>query len=328
MRVLVTGGAGYIGSHAVRALEARGHETVVFDDLSQGNRRAVPPGRLIVGSLLDAASLAAALQARPVDAVMHFAAHWDVGESVREPRKYFRENLGGAIILFEEMLDRRIRYAVFSSTAAVYGEPVSTPMQEDHPTAPVNPYGETKLTIETMLRAYDSAYGLRSACLRYFNAAGADPAGGIGEKHDPETHLIPLILDAAFDGSCGVTVFGDDYPTPDGTCIRDYVHVADLARAHVLALERMVRLDRSDVFNLGTGAGHSVTEVLQAARHVTGRKIPVRVGPRRPGDPAALVAGAGLARRDLEWEPAHSSIEEIVRTAWEWRKVRDTVFTD
>jgi UDP-glucose-4-epimerase GalE len=329
VKVLVTGGAGYIGSHAVRALDARGHESVVFDNLSKGHRQAVPRGApLVEGDLLDRGSLAAALDRTPVDAVMHFAAHCYVGESVADPRKYFRDNLVGAIHLFEEMLDRKIRFTIFSSTCATYGDPVTMPMGEDHPQSPVNPYGETKLEIEKMLRWYDAAYGLRSTSLRYFNAAGAEPSSAIGEKHDPETHLVPLLLDAAFESGHSVTIFGDDYPTSDGTCIRDYVHVTDLADAHVLALERMVRLDRSDAFNLGTGMGYSVLEVVEAARRITGRAITTVIGPRRGGDSPELVARADRAREELGWAPRCSSLDTIVRTAWEWRQVRDQVFPD
>lgn len=326
MKILVTGGAGYVGSHTVRLMEQRGYEPIVFDNLSKGHRQAVTPERLVVGDLLDRESLRRAFESGPFDAVMHFAAHCSVGESVADPRRYYRDNLIGAIHLFEEMLDRNVRFAIFSSTCATYGDPLVVPMSEDHPQDPVNPYGETKLEIEKMLRAYDGAYGLRSTCLRYFNAAGADPSGAIGEKHDPETHLIPLILEAALDPSRRVTVFGRDYPTPDGTCIRDYVHVTDLADAHLRALERMVALDRSDAINLGTGKGHSVLEVLEIARRTTGRAIRTEDGPRRAGDPPELVARAERARTELGWTPQFSSIQTIVETAWEWRKVRDRVF--
>ena len=328
MRVLVTGGAGYVGSHAVRVMEARGYDPIVFDDLSKGHREAVPAGRLVIGSLLDRRSVAAVFDSGSVEAVMHFASHCLVGESVVDPRKYFRDNLIGAINLVEEMLDRKVKYLVFSSTCATYGLPVNSTMGEEHPQAPINAYGETKLEIEKMLRTYDAAYGLRSTALRYFNAAGADPSGGLGEKHVPETHLIPLLLDAAYVPGQTVTILGDDYPTPDGTCIRDYIHVTDLADAHVRALERMVRLDRSDAINLGTGRGYSVSDVVAAARRTTGREIATVIGPRRPGDPPALVARADRARMDLIWEPRYSSIETIIETAWEWRKVRDRVFKD
>jgi UDP-arabinose 4-epimerase len=326
MKILVTGGAGYVGSHAVRVLDAKGFEIVVLDDLSKGHREAVPPALLEEGSLLDRGRLEDVFRRHRPDAVMHFASHCAAGESVEDPRKYFRDNLTGAIQLFEAVLDHGVRRVVFSSTCAVYGAPVRVPMDEDHPQAPVNPYGETKLAIEKMLRAYDAAYGLRSACLRYFNAAGADPAGGIGEKHDPEGHLIPRILDVAHAGTGTVTVNGTDYPTPDGTCVRDYVHVTDLGEAHALALAWMERADRSGAFNLGTGKGHSVTEVIDIVRRITGQPIAIATGPRREGDPPVLVACADRARGELGWEPRYSSLETIVGTAWTWRRVRDTVF--
>lgn len=327
MKILVTGGAGYVGSHAVRVLVARGFDVVVLDDLSKGHTEAVPPGLLETGSLLDRTRVEEVFDRHRPEAVMHFASHCAVGESVEDPRKYFRDNLTGAIQLFEAVLDHGVRRVVFSSTCAIYGDPVTVPMDEDHPQAPVNPYGETKLAIEKMLRAYDAAYGLRSACLRYFNAAGADPAGGIGEKHDPEGHLIPRILDVAYAGTGAVTVNGTDHPTPDGTCIRDYVHVTDLGHAHALALAWMAREDRSGAFNLGTGTGRSVAEVVDVVRRVTGKPIATIEGPRREGDPPALVARSDRARRELGWEPRHSSIETIVETAWAWRRVRDAVFS-
>ena len=328
MKILVTGGAGYVGSHAVRVLAARGFDIVVVDDLSKGHREALPPGTLEQGSLLDRARVDEVFSRHRPDAVMHFASHCAVTESVVDPRKYFRDNLKGAIQLFEAVLDHGVRRVVFSSTCAVYGDPVCVPMDEDHPLSPVNPYGETKLAIEKMLRAYDAAYGLRSVSLRYFNAAGADPAGGIGEKHDPEGHLIPRILDVAHAGTGAVTVNGADYPTPDRTCVRDYVHVTDLGEAHALALGWMERTGRSGVFNLGTGKGHSVAEVIDTVRRITERPIAVRTGPRREGDPPVLVAHADRARRELGWEPRHSSLERIVETAWAWRRVRDNVFRD
>jgi UDP-glucose-4-epimerase GalE len=326
MKTLVTGGAGYVGSHAVRVLLEGGHDVVVLDDLSTGHREAVPEGLLEEGSLLDRGRVDAVFDRRRPEAVLHFASHCAVGESVADPRKYYRDNLTGAIHLFEAALDRAVRFVVFSSTCAVYGDPVRVPMDEDHPRAPVSPYGETKLAIERMLQAYDAAYGLRSACLRYFNAAGADPAGGIGEKHDPEGHLIPRLLDVAHEVQGAVTVNGTDYPTPDGTCVRDYVHVTDLARAHALALAWMEREDRSGVFNLGTGTGRSVAEVVETVRRISGRPVATKPGARRPGDPPVLVARAERARRELGWEPSLSSLETIVETAWAWRQVRDAAF--
>jgi len=327
MKILVTGGAGYVGSHAVRVLAARGYEIVVLDDLSTGHRAAVPAGMLEEGSLLDRARLADVFARHRPEAVMHFASHCAVGESVENPRKYFRDNLTGAIQLFEAVLDHGVGRVVFSSSCAVYGDPVRVPMDEDHPLAPVSPYGETKLAIEKMLRAYDAAYGLRSVCLRYFNAAGADPGGGIGEKHDPEGHLIPRILDVAHAGAGAVTVNGTDHPTPDGTCVRDYVHATDLGEAHALALGWMARADRSGAFNLGTGKGYSVAEILEVARRITGKPIAGAPGPRRAGDPPVLVARADRARADLGWEPRLSSIETIVETAWTWRRAQGAVIT-
>src|SRR5262249_35142516 len=268
------------------------------------------------GSLLDRSRLDDVFLRHRPDAVMHFASHCAVEESVEDPRKYFRDNLTGAIQLFEAVLDHGVRRVVFSSSCAVYGDPVRVPMDEDHPLNPVNPYGETKLAIERMLRAYDAAYGLRSVSLRYFNAAGADPAGGIGEKHDPEGHLIPRILDVAHAGTGTVTVNGADYATKDGTCVRDYVHVADLGEAHALALDWMARAARSGAFNLGTGKGHSVAEVIDTVRRITGTPIAVTTGARRRGDPPVLVALADRARRELGWEPRYSSLETIVETAW------------
>jgi UDP-glucose-4-epimerase GalE len=326
VRVLITGGAGYIGSHTLRALRARGDDVVVFDDLSKGHRQAVPEEILETGSLLDRAAVKRLFDRTPFDAVMHFASHCLVGESVAEPRKYFRDNLVGAVTLLEEMLDHGVGRFVFSSSCATYGDPIAVPIDEDHPQSPVNPYGETKLAIERMLRAYGAAYGLRSISLRYFNAAGADPSAEIGEKHDPESHLVPLVLDAVYDPAKSITIHGEDYPTPDGTCIRDYVHVVDLADAHARALDRLESVSSAEAFNLGTGQGHSVREVIEAAERLTGRKVRTQVGPRRAGDPPALVARAERARVALGWEPRHSSLETILRTAWAWRQRRDTVF--
>jgi UDP-glucose 4-epimerase len=249
---------------------------------------------------------------------MHFASHIAVGESVQNPRKYYQENLTNALGLLEAVLRQGTRYFVLSSTAAVYGDPLRVPIPEDHPKEPVNPYGDAKWMLERILRWYDTGHGLKSTCLRYFNAAGADAQGRTGECHDPETHLIPLVLDAAAGRRREITVYGTDYPTPDGTCIRDYIHVTDLAEAHFLALKRMMRTGASDVFNLGTGRGYSVLQVIRAVAKVTGRLVPVVYGPRRPGDPPRLVAKSAKARRVLRWKPRHSGLEEIVRTAWGW----------
>src|SRR5580692_2129868 len=307
MNVLVTGGAGFIGSHMVRELVRTGHRVVVIDDLSQGHADAVDPGAELVRADVRDARVATILRDYSVEAVFHFASRIQVGESVSKPRLYFRDNLAAAIHLAESVLDAEVSYFILSSTAAVYGAPIRTPIDEDHPTHPVNPYGETKLAIERMLQSYGRAYGLRYAALRYFNAAGAEP--GLHERHDPETHLIPIVLDAALGRREHVTVYGGDYPTPDGTCVRDYVHVHDLARAHLAALVYLDGGGESGVFNLGTGYGHSVREVVEATRRVTGLPVPVVMGARREGDPPELVASADRAKRVLGWEPERSSLE-------------------
>ncbi len=315
MAVLVVGGAGYIGSHAARALRRSGYEVIIYDNLSTGHRCLADGFELVVGDIGDAAVL------RPVlaraDAVMHFAAHAYVGESVENPRKYFRNNVESALCLLNATVEAGIRRFVFSSTCAVYGIPVKVPITEDNPREPVNPYGTSKLFFEHALEAYDKAYGLKSARLRYFNAAGADESGEIGERHEPETHLIPLALAAAAPGSAQLQVFGSDYPTPDGTCIRDYIHVNDLAEAHVRALQHMEKGGDSLAVNLGTGHGYSVLEVIQAAEKVVGRPVRRQVGPRRPGDPPVLVANPSLAEKTLGWK-ARYGLTEIVSTAWAW----------
>jgi UDP-glucose 4-epimerase len=315
MRVLVTGGAGYIGSGVVEELLASGHTAVVYDNLYKGHREAVhPQAEFAHADLLDAAALNEALSG--VDAVVHMAAHSLVGESVQEPAKYYRNNVVAGIALADAMRERRVRWLVFSSTAAVYGEPAKQPVEETDPTAPTNPYGETKLAFENALRWYAAAYGLRSISLRYFNAAGV--TAFCYERHEPETHLVPVVLQAAAGRISEVTVFGADYPTPDGTCIRDYIHVSDLARAHVLALEALSNGHAGGVYNLGCGgSGYSVMQVIEVARSVCGRAIPVRIGPRRPGDPAVLVASSQRATRELGWQPRLQDLREIVRSAWE-----------
>jgi UDP-glucose 4-epimerase len=315
MRVLVTGGAGYIGSGVVEELLASGHTAVVYDNLYKGHREAVhPQAEFAHADLLDAAALNEALSG--VDAVVHMAAHSLVGESVQEPAKYYRNNVVAGIALADAMRERRVRWLVFSSTAAVYGEPAKQPVEETDPTAPTNPYGETKLAFENALRWYAAAYGLRSISLRYFNAAGA--TAFCYERHEPETHLVPVVLQAAAGRISEVTVFGADYPTPDGTCIRDYIHVSDLARAHVLALEALSNGHAGGVYNLGCGgSGYSVMQVIEVARSVCGRAIPVRIGPRRPGDPAVLVASSQRVVRELGWQPRLQDLREIVRSAWE-----------
>jgi len=319
MHVLVVGGAGYIGSHAVRALVRAGHEVTVYDNLSLGHRQAVPAERLVVGALEDTARLIEVLGSRRIDAVMHFAAFTLVGESVADPQKYYLNNIGGSLSLFAAMRETGVRRCVFSSTAAVYGEPERVPIREDAPLAPVNPYGFTKLTIERSLADFAQAYGWGTAALRYFNAAGAHPDGDIGEDHRPESHLIPIVLQVALGQREAIQIFGDDYATPDGTCVRDYIHVEDLAAAHVLALEKLqegVALQA----NLGVGQGYSVREVIDTCRKITGRPIAERIAPRRAGDPPSLVADASRAASLLGWRPQHSDLQTIVETAWRWHR--------
>ena len=316
MRVLVTGGAGYVGSVVAEELVAAGHAVVVYDDLSKGHRDAVPRAATFVqGDLLDAPTLGRTLDEHRVDAVVHMAAQSLVGESVTNPSKYYRHNVVASLVLLDALVARRIDRFVFSSTAAVYGEPARQPITEDAPLAPTNPYGETKVAIERALRGYDTAYGLRSISLRYFNAAGASER--CGERHDPETHLVPLVLDVARGARPHVTVFGDDYPTPDGTCIRDYVHVVDLAQAHVLALATLEKGAKTTSYNLGCGGnGFSVREVLATAERVTGRSIATKMGPRRAGDPAVLVASSDAIVAALGWSPRFRALDAIVTSAW------------
>jgi UDP-glucose 4-epimerase len=322
MRVLVTGGAGYVGSVSVERLVEAGHEVVVLDDLTTGHRESVPPTvSLEVGSYGDADLVERLLERARVDAILHCAARSLVAESVRDPSRYYRDNVAGGIVLLEAARQANVGRIVFSSTAAVYGVPDATPIPEDAPLRPINPYGETKRTFEGALRFYGEAYGLRSVSLRYFNVAGATERNG--ELHDPETHLIPNVLRAAETG-VAITLFGDDYPTPDGTCIRDYIHVGDLADAHLTALEATARDDpRTDaalVCNLGIGAGFSVREVVDAATAVVGRSIPETIGPRRAGDPPVLVAAADRAREVLGWTAARPTLDEMIGSAWAWRR--------
>lgn len=318
-RVLVTGGAGYIGSHASKALAQAGYEVVVFDNLSAGHREAVKYGTLIQGDITDLAAVRAALRHHQIGAVMHFAAFLDVGESVREPIKYYRNNVGGALTVLEAMATESVRSFVFSSTCATYGEPLETPIPESHPQNPINSYGDSKLVVERALPHFERAYGIRWTALRYFNASGADPDGELGEDHSPEIHLIPRAIDAATGGP-GLTVFGDDYPTPDGTCLRDYIHVSDLADAHVKALQRIESGGASRAYNLGTGTPHSVRAVIESVQRVAGRAVPWTLGPRRAGDPAALYAAPGRAKTELGWTPRFADLEAIVATAWTWRR--------
>jgi len=315
--ILVTGGAGYIGSHAAKALVREGRRVVVYDNLSAGHRGAVRWCDLVEADLHDAAALRRTIRAYRVSATMHFAALASVGDSVRDPSPYYRENLEGTLGLLRAMVEERVGAIIFSSTAAVFGEPTGTPITEAHDTRPINPYGETKLAIERALAHFGRAYGLRSVALRYFNAAGADPDGEIGEDHRPEAHLIPLAIRAARGGE-PLRVFGDDYPTPDGTCLRDYIHVTDLARAHVLALDRLESDGASATYNLGNGQPFSVKDVIGAVERVSGLRVPWRPGPRREGDPSVLFASSAAIRRDLGWRPAISSLDDIVRTAWRW----------
>ena len=319
MVVLVIGGAGYIGSHAARALKRAGHEVVVFDNLSTGYEFLAAGFDLVKGDILDAAALARVLPR--CDAIMHFAARCYVGESVADPKRYFRNNVEGGLSLLNAALAAGVKKIIFSSTCAVYGEPAKVPIEENTPRQPVNPYGVSKLFFEQALEAYDRAYGFRFACLRYFNAAGADESGEIGELHDPETHLIPLALRAAAGLGPELQVFGSDYPTPDGTCIRDYIHVNDLASAHVNALEHLAAGKDSFAVNVGTGSGYSVQQVISAVEEITGKRVPRKIGPRRAGDPPALVANPAKAQALLQWK-AQRGLREVVATAWNWMEKR------
>jgi len=320
MAVLVTGGAGYIGSHTVAALLEKGERVVVLDNLVQGHRKAVPGGTLCQGDLLDEAFLDRGFAEHDIEGVIHFAASSLVGESMRDPGKYYRNNVGGTLNLLEAMRRAGVTRLVFSSTAAVYGEPERVPIREEDRTEPTNVYGETKLAMEKMIRWYGAIHGIRYMSLRYFNAAGAHESGRIGEDHRPETHLIPLVLQVALGKRERIDVFGDDYPTEDGTCIRDYIHVSDLADAHILALEHLRRGGESGVYNLGAGKGYSVYEVIAAAREVTGHPIPAAVRPRRPGDPAVLVASPDKAKAELGWMPKRSDLRRMIASAWEWHR--------
>ncbi len=317
--MLVTGGAGYIGSHACKALAQAGYRVVVLDNLVAGHRSAVKWGELVQADIADRDAVADALRRHGICAVMHFAAFLDVGESVREPAKYYRNNVIGALSVLEAMATAGVTHFVFSSTCATYGEPIETPIDESHPQRPINSYGESKLAIERALPHFQRAYGIDAIALRYFNAAGADPDGEIGEDHSPEIHLIPRALDAAT-GGAGLQVFGDDYPTPDGTCLRDYVHVSDLADAHRKALESLVETGKSGAYNLGTGRPTSVREIISAVECATGRPVPWTLAPRRPGDPAVLYASPHRAMAELHWNPRFTDIDVIVGTAWNWHR--------
>lgn len=327
MNVLVVGGAGYIGSHMVRILAQEGHQPIVLDNLCDGHRDSVADHKLIVGELSDGKLLDEILAGEKIDAVMHFAAFAKVGESVQDPAKYYVNNVVATIELLEAMRRHQVHKFVFSSTCATYGEPKNVPIRETEPQQPVNPYGFTKLVIERALEDYAQAYGFAYAALRYFNAAGASPSGDIGEDHDPETHLIPIVLQVALGQRDHVTIFGDDYATPDGTCIRDYIHVDDLGRAHLTALEKLqegsgIRL------NLGTGNGYSVREVIDACRKITGKPIPEVMGQRRAGDPPKLVADSSAAKEMLGWVPEYQDVESVVETAWKWHQAHPNGYDD
>ncbi|RJE87651.1 UDP-glucose 4-epimerase GalE [Paenibacillus sp. 1011MAR3C5] len=322
MAVLVTGGAGYIGSHTVAALLERGEDIVVLDNLQQGHKEALLGGKLYVGDLRDAEVLDRVFTENEIDAIIHFAANSLVGESMKLPGKYYHNNVYGTLCLLEKMNEYNVKKIVFSSTAATYGEPEQVPIDEYDRTLPTNAYGETKLAMEKMMQWFDTAHEIKSISLRYFNAAGAHDSGKIGEDHRPETHLVPIVLEAALGKRPHISVFGDDYDTPDGTCIRDYIHVSDLADAHVLAVDRLRTGADSSVYNLGNGQGFSVKEVIEIARTVTGKEIPALIEPRRAGDPAVLVASSERARSELGWAPSRSELKHIITSAWNWHASR------
>ncbi|MEG0774564.1 UDP-glucose 4-epimerase GalE [Clostridium sp.] len=320
MKVLVCGGAGYIGSHMVAELLEQGKEVVVLDNLEKGHKESLFGGKLYVGDLRDRKILDQVFTENKIDAVIDFAAYSLVGESMEEPLKYFNNNVYGTISLLEAMKDHGVKYIVFSSTAATYGEPETIPIMESDKTVPTNAYGESKLLVEKVLRWCDTAYGIKYTALRYFNAAGAHISGKIGEDHSPESHLIPLILQVALGKRENIKIFGEDYKTEDGTCIRDYIHVSDLASAHSLALDRLMRGEESAIYNLGNGTGFSVKEVIEVTRKVTNHPIPAVVSERRAGDPAILIASSERAVKELGWKPKYNSLETIIETAWNWHK--------
>ncbi len=320
MAILVTGGAGYIGSHTVAELLAKREEVVIVDNLQQGHRDAVLGGKLYVGDLRDGDFMDTVFRENEMEAVIHFAANSLVGESMQNPAKYYHNNVYGTLCLLEKMNHYGVNKIVFSSTAATYGEPERVPIQESDRTLPTNTYGETKLAMEKMMKWFDTAHGIKYVSLRYFNAAGAHASGKIGEDHHPETHLIPIILQAALGKRAHISIYGDDYGTPDGTCIRDYIHVSDLSDAHVLAVEKLRKGSESGIYNLGNGKGFSVKEVIDIARKVTGRAIPAVIEARRSGDPAVLVASSERGRAELGWKPSRDSLEKIIESAWSWHE--------
>jgi UDP-glucose-4-epimerase GalE len=327
MRILVTGGAGYIGSHAVRLFLDRGHDVWIYDSLALGHRASVPSERLIIGDLNEPARIDQALVEKRIEAVVHFAAWAAVGESVQNPAKYYQNNLVNTLNLMESLRRAQISRFVFSSTAATFGTPAQMPITEETPQQPINPYGRTKLAIEHALADYSRAYGWGFAALRYFNASGARPDGSIGEDHDPETHLIPLVILAAMGKRPHIEIFGTDYPTPDGTCVRDYIHVDDLATAHLAALERL-QPGQGMHYNLGIGRGYSVREVIAAVEDVTGKKVPVKEGPRRAGDPPVLIASSAKIQKELGWKPDYTDLRRIVETAWNWHSKHPKGYKD
>ncbi|GAB6168518.1 UDP-glucose 4-epimerase GalE [Clostridium carnis] len=327
MAILICGGAGYIGSHMVAELLENGKDVVVLDNLAKGHKDALLGGKFYKGDLRDRSILDKVFTENKIDAVIDFAADSLVGESMIEPLKYFNNNVGGTITLLEAMRDYNVKYIVFSSTAATYGEPDEVPILESSKTIPTNAYGESKLLVEKILRWADHAYGIKYTALRYFNAAGAHISGKIGEDHSPETHLIPIILSVALGNRDKIMMYGDNYATPDGTCVRDYIHVSDLASAHSLAVERLINGGESAIYNLGNGAGFSVKEVVEIARKVTGHKIPAEVAPRRAGDPAVLIASSEKASKELNWKPKYNSLETIIETAWNWHKSNPTGYS-
>lgn len=318
MNILVTGGAGYIGSHACKALAQAGYTPISYDNLDTGHDWAVQWGPLERGDIADRTRLDSVIMKYRPSAVMHFAAHAYVGESVQNPGKYYRNNVAGTLTLLEALRDHEIDKFIFSSTCSIYGNPETVPICEEHSQRPINPYGSSKMMVEAMLRDFDFAHGLRSITLRYFNAAGADPDGEIGEEHEPETHLIPLVLDVANDKRLNITIFGDDYDTHDGSCIRDYIHVTDLADAHILALRMLEKGATTTAYNLGNGCGFSVKDVIKRVEFLTGKKIRVEIGQRREGDPACLIAQAALAKNELNWKPRYCDLDTIIMTAIKW----------